>query len=179
VTSKFSSFLPPLDAVPACQTLRAKRNKEHMCTPESIRSTATATFSSRAHLGLNGQRGLTAKRMCRSFRTAHVSTHCLVVSFCPAAHAFEWCDDCSSESCQGILNSNGLRSRHAACDQPCRFKVAKISGKHTLRDVSEVATQFSVSMRFHLKRKQDFGRPFADKDRGRHFRSLRRLHIDH
>jgi hypothetical protein len=50
------------------------------------------------------------------FLKVHVSTHMPAVSFCPAAHTSEWSDECPSQLGQGILDSNGFRSRHAPRD---------------------------------------------------------------
>jgi len=109
-------------------------------------------------------------------RRVHVSTHVPPVSICPAAHTSEWSDDCPSQLGQGILDSNGLRARHAPGDKPCGFEIAKTSGKHALRDASEVAAQLPVSMRPFSKRKQNLGCPPADKDRRGSLRSLHFLH---
>ena len=109
-------------------------------------------------------------------RRVHVSTHIPAVSICPAAHTCEWSDDCPSQLGQGILDSNGLRARHSPDDEPCGFEIAKASGKHTLRDASEVAAQLPVSMRSIFKRKQNLGCPPADKDRRGSLRSLHFLH---
>src|SRR5437588_11672623 len=110
------------------------------------------------------------------FPEVHVSTHIPVVSFCPAAHTAEWSDDRLSQLRQGILDRDGLRSRHAPRDQSGGFEIAKSSGKHPLGDASEVSAQLAVSMRSLLQRKQDLGGPSADKNRGGHFRSLHRIH---
>ena len=95
---------------------------------------------------------------------------------CPAAHTSEWSDDRLSQLRQGILDRDGLRSRHAPRDQSCGFEIAKSSGKHPLGDASEVSAQLPVSMRSLLQRKQDLGGPSADKNRGGRLRSLHRIH---
>jgi hypothetical protein len=109
-------------------------------------------------------------------RKVHASSHIPAVSFCPAAHSSEWGDDCPSQSGQGILDSNGLRTRHALGDEPYGFEIAKRSGKHALRDASEMSAQLPVSMRLLFERKQYPGCPPADKDRRGTVRSLHCLH---
>lgn len=110
------------------------------------------------------------------FPKAHVGAHVPAVPFCPAAHTPEWSDECPSELCQGILDSDGLRFRHALCDQSRGFETAKSSGEHALRNASKVTAQLPVTIGPLLQREQNLGCPPADEDRRRQFRSLYRIH---
>src|SRR5580704_15019922 len=56
--------------------------------------------------------------LIRSWK-AHFSTHVPALSFRPATHTSEWSDKCLSQSGQGILGSDGFRSRHPPGDQSC------------------------------------------------------------
>src|SRR5215472_3885215 len=110
------------------------------------------------------------------FQKTHVGAHDAAVALCPAAHASEWSDDCPSQFGQGILDSNGLRSRYAPGDQSSGFEIAKSSGQHTLGDASKPASQLPVPIRPLFQRKQDLGCPPADEKRGGRFRSWHRVH---
>src|SRR5262249_23401991 len=109
-------------------------------------------------------------------RKVHVGPHVPGMSPCPTAHAPEWSDDCPSQSGQGILDGNGLRSRNAPGDESCRFEIAKSSGKHPLGDASKVAAQLPVAIRPLFQRKQNSGCPPADENRRGHLRFLHPVH---
>src|SRR5579863_51642 len=107
---------------------------------------------------------------------AHVGADVPAVQSCPAAHTPQWSDERPSELSQRILDRDGLRFRHALCNQSCGFKIAKSSGEHALRNASEVTAQLPVTIGPLLQREQNPGRPPADEDRRRKFRSLYRVH---
>src|SRR5207249_3541293 len=56
------------------------------------------------------------------------------------------------------------------------LEIAKSSGKHALRDGSEMPAQLPVSIRPLFQRKQNLGCPPADEDRRDHFRWLHHVH---
>src|SRR5262249_44825560 len=87
------------------------------------------------------------------FQKLHLCAHDPAVALCPAAHTSEWRDDCPSQFGQGILDSDGLRSRYAPVNQSFGFEIAKSSGEHTLGDTSELAAQLAVPMRPLFQRK--------------------------
>jgi hypothetical protein len=128
---------------PACQSARATRNQEHVCTQAEL---------------------FAVYRGPACFRAVHVGAHCCLVPFRPPAHTPERPDDCPSEFAQRILDGKGLRSHHAPRNQTGGFEIAKSSGEHTLRDVSQVVAQFPVPVRLLLKKKQNAGRPSADEN---------------
>jgi len=138
---------------PACQSLRAARNQEHLCTYVCVHITESFAVC----------------RRLACFRAVHVGAHCRMVPFRPSTHTSERPDDCPSEFAQRILDSKGLGSHHSPRNQASEFEIAKGSGEHTLRDVSQVAAQFPVPVRPLVKRKQDAGRPSSDKNRSAHF----------
>src|SRR5689334_15542220 len=110
------------------------------------------------------------RRPLRSLlREVHVSTKLPPIVLGPVAHTAERCDNCPHQRGQGILDSNRLRLRSVPHDQPCRFEITKSSGKHPLRDTSEMAPQLSVSIRLRLQENKILGCPSSDEERRGHF----------
>src|SRR5690242_260231 len=111
------------------------------------------------------------------FRQPHLSSHAPAVTSRPPAHTSERDDDGCSESGQGILDGDDVRSHDPPSDQSRGFEIAKSSGKHPLRNASQVAAQPPVSIRPPLQRKQNLGRPPPDEDPAYPSRSFDYVHV--
>jgi hypothetical protein len=88
----------------------------------------------------------------------------------PAADTAQRDDERPPQLRQGILDGDGLGSRHLSSDQSHGLKIAKGSSKHSLRDVSQTTSQPSVSLWPFLQRVHDLYGPLPDEKRGHHFR---------
>ena len=174
--------IPPVDPAPATITAVLARHAGHICPSfgllicifhfdgllrfakhlHSFRGSATPQLASsgpRAQLGT-----YVYLNVARRFRKMHAGAHILAVSFGPTAHAPEGSDDRPSQLGQRILEGSGPGSGRAPGDQSRGFQIAQSSGKHVLRNVSNVAAQLPVPVRPFFQREEDRRRPSADKE---------------
>jgi hypothetical protein len=171
----------PRQLLPPSRQLVAAPRQFLLCL-EKLEPRCKPLFTCSRHVFCHRSRLLPAQiyfhspRLAR-LRRVNISTHIPAVSFCPAAHAFEWRDDCPPQLGQGILDSDGPGACHAPRDEPCGFEIAKRLGKHALRDASEMAAQLPVSMRPSFETKQNLRCPPANKDRRGTLRSLCFVHV--
>ena len=106
----------------------------------------------------------------RTFWDARDSLEFLVVTIGPAADTAQRDDERPSQLGQGILDCNGLGSRHLPGDQSHGLKIAKRSSEHSLRDVSQTTSQPPVTLWPFFQRGHDLDGPLPDEKRGHHIR---------